>query len=268
MFHLPGRFVTFFGYERTVAYPGGHRNVISTRRDMQPFRISDEEFTGVEAPGDRLFPSVRTAGDIAIPHTTATGGGTDFRDDDPAAQPIAEIFQGLRGSYESPETPIKGAGTNHPQGLLWTAWNRGMKLGVIASSDHYSTHQSYANVWAGEFTAQAIHDAMKQRHTFASTDTFVIRFSAQSGGRRAAMGEVLRASSPPQLAIAVEGATALDRIELIGNGKILLTRTPAAATDSFTWKGTELPEKNAHYYIRAIQKDKQIAWSSPIWVER
>ena len=31
MFNQPGRFATFFGYERTVTFPGGHRNVISTR---------------------------------------------------------------------------------------------------------------------------------------------------------------------------------------------------------------------------------------------
>ena len=76
LFDNPGHFVTFFGYERTVTYPGGHRNVISANRDAQPFRISDKEFSGVESYGTRLFPYLKSRGDIAIPHTTATGGGT------------------------------------------------------------------------------------------------------------------------------------------------------------------------------------------------
>ena len=56
LFDNPGRFVTFFAYERTVTYPGGHRNIISARRDAQPFRISDEEFSGVKSYATRLFP--------------------------------------------------------------------------------------------------------------------------------------------------------------------------------------------------------------------
>ncbi|MEO7650927.1 MAG: DUF3604 domain-containing protein, partial [Bryobacteraceae bacterium] len=156
LFNNPGSFVTFFAYERTVTYPGGHRNVISTRRNMEPFPISDEEFTGAESYGERLFPNLKVNGDIAIPHTTGTGGGTSWRENDPEAEPVVEIFQGLRGSYEEPGTPIKGVGqtgaAGHRDGLVWNAWSKGLKLGVIASSDHQSTHQSYACVYAPELT--------------------------------------------------------------------------------------------------------------------
>ena len=43
-FHLPGRFVPLFAYERSVRYPNGHRNVIFAKRGVRPFRISVEEF--------------------------------------------------------------------------------------------------------------------------------------------------------------------------------------------------------------------------------
>jgi len=269
LFDNPGRFVTFFGYERTVTYPGGHRNIISTRRDLEPFRISDEEFTGVESYGERLFPSLKAKGDIAIPHTTATGGGTDFRESDPQAEPLVEIFQGLRGSYEEPNTPIRGAGTQYPAGLVWSAWAKGLKLGVIADSDHQSTHQSYACVYAPEFTAQAIHAAMKQRRTFAATDNFIVKVEAAAAdGQVYRMGEELASASPPELRVEVQGAAPLVKVELIGNGRILLARQPGATTESFSFRDNNPPAGTAYYYVRAVQANRQIAWSSPIWVRR
>ena len=35
----------------------------------------------------------------------------------------------------------------------------------------------------------------------------------------------------------------------------------------FDWQDESLPEAGwLYYYVRVIQKDKAIAWSSPIWV--
>jgi len=49
----------------------------------------------------RLFDAVRKSGGIAIPHTLATRQGNDWRDTDAQTQPVAEIYQGARASYES-----------------------------------------------------------------------------------------------------------------------------------------------------------------------
>ncbi len=189
LFENPGHFVTFFGYERTVTYPGGHRNVISANRDAQPFRISDEEFSGVESYATRLFPYLKGRGDIAIPHTTATGGGTDWNGDDPKVEPVVEIFQGLRGSYETMETPSPGVGRQHQDGLVWNAWAKGRRVGVIASSDHHSTHESYACVWASELTRPAILGAIKARRTYGATDNIILTVEAASAGKSYRMGE-------------------------------------------------------------------------------
>ena len=108
MFNQPGRFATFFGYERTVTFPGGHRNIISARRAALPVPISDEEFTGNESWSERLYPALLKHGDIAIAHTTAGGGGTDWRVNDPKAEPVVEVFQALRGSYEEPNSSGEG----------------------------------------------------------------------------------------------------------------------------------------------------------------
>jgi hypothetical protein len=269
LFNNPGRFVAFFGYERTVGWPGGHRNVISARRALQPFRIADEEFTGVESVADRLFPRLRHDGDFAIPHTTATAGGTDWRADDSKAEPLVEIFQGLRGSYEEPATPRKGSGASRSAGWVWTAWSKGRRVGVIASSDHYSTHQSYACVYAPQLTPGAIHAALKSRFTYAATDNIVVKFEAvDSGGGVHRMGEEFAWPADPQFRAEVQGTAALDRVEVVGNGRILYSRRPGGASDRFTWRDQPAAAGTRFYYLRIVQANRQLAWSSLIWVGR
>ncbi len=57
-----------------------------------------------------LYEEVRRSGGITIPHTSATGMGTDWSDNDPEIEPLVEIFQGDRYSYEQPGAPL----TNGP----------------------------------------------------------------------------------------------------------------------------------------------------------
>ncbi|MEZ5355329.1 MAG: DUF3604 domain-containing protein [Bryobacteraceae bacterium] len=268
MFNRPGRFVTLFGYERTVTFPGGHRNVISTRRDLQPVPISDEEFTGNESWAERLYPSLISGGDIAIAHTTAGGGGTDWRDGDPKAEPVVEIFQGLRGSYEEAKTPAKaGGGAGYQEGFVWNAWAKGRKLGVIASSDHNSTHQSYACVYAPALTPRAILDAIKQRLTYAATDNIVVRFAAiGADGVGHKMGAEMSTAAPPRLEIDVDGTAPIVKLELIRNGAVIHSRTPGASSARFSYVDSAPRSGESYYHVRLVQENRQIAWSSPVWI--
>ena len=269
MFDRPGRFVSLFGYERTVTFPGGHRNVISTRRDLQPVLISDEEFTGLESWAERLYPALLAGGDIAIAHTTAGGGGTDWRDGDVRAEPVVEIFQGLRGSFESAESPSKAGGANRPAGLVWTAWKKGRKLGVIANSDHTSTHQSYACVYAPRLTREDVHAALKNRLTFAATDNITLQFETEGNdGEQHKMGSELAMSGEPRFNIRVGGTDVIERLEVIRNGEVVLRRNPGETGVSMAYLDNAAPLGESYYHVRVVQTDGQIAWSSPIWVSR
>ena len=268
MFNQPGRFATFFGYERTVTFPGGHRNVISTRREMQPVLISDEEFTGAESWSERLYPSLIKNGDIAIAHTTAGGGGTDWRDNDPRAEPVVEVFQALRGSYEEENSPGK-ARTTASAGFVWNAWEKGWRIGLLANSDHESTHQSYACVWAPELSNTAILDAIKQRRTYAASDNMVLRFEARAkDGSPLKMGGEMDASRSPELSLHVETPAPVRSLEIIRSGEIVYSAEPRAADVSVSFRDESSPrEGSAHYHVRLVQEDGQIAWSSPIWID-
>lgn len=268
MFNQPGRFATFFGYERTITFPGGHRNVISTRREMQPVPISDEEFTGNESWAERLYPALLKHGDIAIAHTTAGGGGTDWRDNDPRAEPVVEVFQALRGSYEEENSPGK-ARVTEPAGFVWNAWKKGWRIGLLSNSDHESTHQSYACVWAPELTNTAILDAIKQRRTFAATDNIVLRFEARTDdGFPLKMGGEMNASRSPSLRLQALTPAPVESLEIVRSGEIVYSAQPLATDVSITFRDESAPrEGSAHYHVRLVLDDGQIAWSTPIWID-
>ena len=78
--------------------------------------------------------------------------GTDWRDNDPNVEPVVEIYQGLRQNYEIPDGPRANSekdsiGGWRPKGFISLALDKGYRLGFESSSDHVSTHISYANFW-------------------------------------------------------------------------------------------------------------------------
>ena len=97
-----------------------------------------------------LYDYLKELDGICASHTSATGMGTDWRDIDPEVEPFVEIFQGHRNSYEhlgAPRVarrPGEAIGGWQPLGMVWNALAMQYRLGFQASSDHISTHISYA----------------------------------------------------------------------------------------------------------------------------
>ena len=52
-----------------------------------------------------LYKYLRAFGGVSVPHTSAPTMGTDWRDNDPAVEPVVEIYQGGRQSYEKEGGP-------------------------------------------------------------------------------------------------------------------------------------------------------------------
>ena len=107
IYHNPPWFIAPFTYERSVRYPNGHRNVIFAQRGIRTLPRGDmqgDEKTGT--PDTKmLYAYLKHFGGICASHTSATGMGTDWRDNDPLVEPIVEIYQGDRNNYECEERP-------------------------------------------------------------------------------------------------------------------------------------------------------------------
>ena len=286
LFHTQG-YASLFGYERSVRYPNGHRNVFHTKRGIQnvPFFVKPDEYmqrhNGISAviEGDTkmLYEEIQRTGGLAISHTSATNMGTDWRDNDPDLEPVVEIFQGDRYSYECAGCPFADKGDDYPSagsamleeiqpdGMVAAAWNKGHRLGVIASSDHLSTHMSYAMVYAEDASREGVYNAIKQRHTYGATDNIIVDFrlgDAFMGDELAVEGEI------PAIRATILGTDSLKEVALVRNNEVVYTVAPGAKDANFEYTDRQPQAGENFYYVRAVQVNDEIAWSSPIWVVR
>ena len=107
--------------------------------------------------------------------------------------------------------------------------------------------------------------ALRARRTFGATDTIGVEF----GIGDSAMGEEMTVGGAPRLRVKMIGTDVLDRVDVIKNNQFVYTHSPDSDELEFTFEDTELkPGGSCYYYVRAIQKNNEMAWSSPIWVTR
>ncbi len=272
---LPKTFVPLYGYERSVGYPNGHRNIMFAKRGNPTLPIPPQEQKG-EVGAKALFDYLKRYQGISIPHTSATNMGTDWRDNDPAVEPLVEIYQGDRVSAEyegAPKaarsgSPASAPGGFRPAGYVWNAWAKGYKLGIQASSDHLSTHISYACTLATDFSREGLLDAMRQRHSYGATDNIVLDYRLQAGGKEYLQGDIVTAPGDFKLSVKVIGTAPIRQIDIIKNNTFLHTRQPLEPEVAFTFVDNQPSPGESYYYVRVIQVDDQMAWSSPIWVKR
>ncbi len=275
IFHAPPRFVPMFTYERSVPYPNGHRNVMFDRRGIRTLpRLMGDDPGGV-SPDDTkmLYAYLKQLGGVCASHTSGTGMGTDWRDNEPAVEPIVEIYQGDRNSYEHLGGPrvARRAGDAlggwRPLGMVWNALAMGHRLGFQSSSDHWSTHISYAVVLAEEPSRGAILDAFRKRHCYGATDNIVL--DVRLGEH--VMGDelVYRAGgrTQPTFRVRVHGTGPLERVDIIKDFVYAYTTAPEDSSTELDWTDPDPRPGASWYYVRVLQKDGQLAWGSPIWVQ-
>jgi hypothetical protein len=120
-------------------------------------------------------------------------------------------------------------------------------------------------VYAPALTRDAVWDALYHRRTVATTGAQRIRLAFRMDGEW--QGSLLALDTLPEYTIEAEGTAPIARVELIENGEV-----------THTWAGTgnrivmrdrlaRVPERpDNYYYVRLLQSDGNLAWSSPIWV--
>lgn len=276
MFHTPGFFTALFGTERSLPYPNGHRNLIFAQRGVPILHIQPGEAKAAVNTGPLLYPFLKKHSGIATSHTSHTTMGTDWRDNDPDVEPIVEIFQGARTSAEREGAPLSPtekrtelwAGGYRPLGFVHNAWAQGYKLGVQASSDHVSTHTSYACVIAENGSREALLDAMRRRHTYAATSNILLDYRANVDGKTYLQGDIVETQSLPELTAKITGSAPLKEVVVIRDNQVIYSQSPRAESFDLRYRESSLGGGEHFYYIRVEQVDGNVAWSSPIWIQR
>ncbi len=198
-YNIPGRFVTFPGFESSHAQGyGGDNNAYYLDDDAPYFWLEREDMHGA-APAVHLRELWEQLDRNRKPYFTIphhTGRARKYRawDEDyynPDREPLFEIYSSW-GSSEMRHTrlPISG-GNNDAPSYFVDALKAGTRFGVIASSDDHATlpgsvhhfrtepycnpslngysHKGLAAVRAPELTRGALFGAMQKRSTYATT---------------------------------------------------------------------------------------------------
>jgi len=268
----PGRFLTFLGEEWTSTFEEysekhpygfyGHRNLVFADSYFPRWFNARSRQTPAE-----LWEDLRKlqANFVNIPHQLADTGNVpvdwDFADEE--AQPVAEIFQ-IRGSFEYKGTPREAARTTPgPGNFLQDAWARGIVIGVVASPDHGGGYGK-ACVFAPELTREAILDGLRARRCYGTTAAKIFLDVRVDGHL---MGEKLTTEPGKSVDVTITANCPgdIDRIEVCRNNQFIYINRPDGKQANLTFTDRQPLEGFSYYYVRLIQKNEEIAWTSPVW---
>jgi len=220
----PGRFVTFLGYE----WHGDRRRY----GDHNVYYLRDYEPLDCSRSLPELYENLRKTEAIAIPHHTGYQvgeRGKDWSYFDEELSPFVEIYSS-HGSSEGCDTPFPldynpAMGPRVSGGTVQDGLNRGYKFGIIASGDN---HRDYPGVWgnglmavfAKELTREALWESFKKRRVYGVTGDRIKLYFSINGH---IMGEALSSRVPADIKVEVVGSHAIDRVEIVKNGRVLYT---------------------------------------------
>jgi hypothetical protein len=221
-----------------------------------------------------LYEEVKAHNGLVISHTSATRMGTDWADNDPSLEPVVEIFQGARANSEQAGAPLEymTPGENYTglrnqagffaKGYVSNAWAKGYKLGIITSSDHGSTHLSYAMVYTEDPTRQGILDAIHKRHTYGAMDNIIL--DVRMGNHF--MGDEFQLSKAQAIHVKARATKPVKIVEIIKDSKVVYSTKPGKPEVDFQFTDNESVSGRHFYYVRLQQDDDRLAWSSPFFV--
>ncbi len=263
-FNKDGEFCTLVGYE--WAGNQGHRNIYTSRNRLKLFRgmyephrdlgIVYREFEGVEDV-------------VAGPHTGHTGDFWAFHNRD--VERFIEIYS-MWGHFDSLVNKLlnegailgfTGGGDCHSGKVFLSAEDREGQ----GKTPHFTYSLRYkSGIMAAlmkELNRKQLIYALRNRKTYATTsDRILVDFSVSG----LAMGKIGKADDVFLKAI-IHGCDRIRKIEVIKDGKIVHTERPDVMDVIFSWQDKRV-EKGIHwYYITITQANREVAYTSPVWLE-
>lgn len=285
----PGRYVVIPAYEWTSA-KYGHRNVYYRDTGWPWFDSNPGPGHNAIGPDSRspadLWQSLRECGAkaLTIAHHPSVGFfPVDWSYMDPEFDRLVEIYS-TWGNSEYYGAPFPGTASDRLPGLgALDALKRGHRLGLMASSDghdgnpgnaqwsnrqphiHHRLGSGFIAVLTDELTRGAVWDAMYARRCYATTGTRIVVDFRVNG---AIMGSEIEAPDGGVNLIEAEvtGTAPLARIELVRDGEVICAKPCSGMCETLAVEDAG-PDGPCFYYLRAIQSDGEMAWSSPVWVD-
>lgn len=291
------RFCTFLGFQ----YPSenGLRQIIYFKDQKPIFRQKDIKSASLS----KLYKALNAKEALSVPIIPmAKTIGTDFTQWDSEFEKIVEIYNAWGSSECSVKEgnlyPFKSGSKKGLQpletGSILQALKKNCRFGFIAGglddrgifADFYENKQAQYTpgltaILATDHTKEALIQALNKRSCYATTGERIVMGFSIAG---ISMGGELDTKTKPglvfnrHLAMYVCGTSVIREIAIIRNGDILHTFYPKDLFFESTYDDEQhlskailpSPASNsffAFYYIRVLQDNGHMAWSSPIWID-
>ena len=276
-FHDPPRFITLLGYEWT-SWIHGHRHVLYFDDNGEVFSSIDRRY---ESPL-QLWEALRGKRALTFAHHSAGGPvPTNWNiAPDPELEPVTEVVS-VHGVSEAADAPARIYRSIRGN-FVRDALDRGYVLGFVGSGDSHDGHPGLAQiaggptgglvaVFAPELTRDAVLDSLRQRRVYATSGARIyLRVSIEGYpmGTTVVAHDAKNAdaiAAQAQLRIRVVGTDEIERVEVIRSGAIV---NEAEVDGPQATLGTTVENlaSGEYVYVRIIQADGSMAWSSPIFV--
>ena len=261
----PGTFLALTGFEFRDAR--GDTPVVFARPPAYA-AIDDPALADVTALWKRLAELEEDA--LCIPHLHNRGTlppGQWIECPCAGMEPVMDIYS-CHGSYEWPDAQERGLPeVKRTRTDRFTRWflQNGFHYGSTCNSDDHMGHpgsNGLTVILAEKLTAGALFAALRARRCYGTTNARIRLWFAANG---AVMGSILPLCRHKVFEISVEGEQPFKAVDLVRNGEIVRRFVPGSPVFR---QQIELEEDGpSNWYLRAVQRDNHLAYSSPIWFE-
>jgi hypothetical protein len=104
--------------------------------------------------------------------------------------------------------------------------------------------------------------AIRNRRTYATTGARILLEFSVSGVPMGGVGQAQVATC----SAVVHAVEPLRDIEIVKDGEVVSTHPGSGRDMTFSWCDPDPPTREHSYYLRVVQQDGEMAWSSPVWI--
>jgi len=286
----PGRFIALPAYEWAQPYEAernyGHKNFYF-RTYANNILLSGDvaDGTDTETP-EKLYPKLDPEGCVIISHHPAYESWmwTDWDHVQADREEVVEVYS-RHGASDEPETIKPLPDFNEERFIFVNLRERPeLRLGFVGGSDVHAgliaqdfhpdraapEDKTWFKPWRGgltalwleELTLDAVLDALRLRHTYATTGEKLLLLVEVNGHL---FEPEVKVDGPVELRVRFGGAAPVRRLEVYRNAELCHTAEGLGETFDYTWRDDEF-DGSAYYFARVTQQDDQIAWSAVTWV--
>jgi hypothetical protein len=291
------RFTSFLGFQwRGISKEEGVRQFIYLKDNKPLLRKKDLKTNSLK----KIYKTTLPKDLLSIPmFTMSKKYSYDFKNYNPDFERVVEIYSAWGSSEctekEGNKKPIKGNIIGEDKGgSIRLALHNNCRFGFVAGGlddrgiyeDFYDSNQAQYTpgltaIIVKNQTREELFSALHKRSCYATTGKRIILDFNIANQK---MGSELTTLTKPGLLFnryitgLVVGTDLIEKVEIIRNGEVFHTLTPKGDELEFDFNDDRplediciIPKNNqypfVYYYLRVFQRDKHMAWSSPIWVD-